>query len=269
MKFIILIHIVSLYNIFLRRTGVSSHKLVKKGWVANKTLSARTNSLHTTTHSHVPTHTHACTHTHPHNLTSPPNHHTQNHTHTHTHLCGEQKRIYLWVVVKVVHEARSDGDAGRAVHPEWKQRKVLLSPMVTLHHTRLLQNASYLIGWTLSQRDIGTTNFQREKKFAKSRAQISVLFRLVSTELLEGNFNTCADTKEDTELPKRALLEEKQEKHLGRWHPYLPTKTELATQKGAGETDTLEPHRTGRNRPRAASCWSQRERGLKTKLPTI
>ena len=82
-----------------------------------------------------------------------------------------------------------------------------------------------------------------------------------------GGFYTCADTKHDTELAKRALLEEKQEKHLGRWHPYLPTKTELATQKGAGETDTLEPHKTGRNRPRAASCWSQREQGLKTKLP--
>ena len=45
-------------------------------------------------------------------------------------------------------------------------------------------------------------------------------------------------------------------------------KTELATQKEAGETDTLEPHKTGRNRPRA-SCWSQGEQGLKTKLPTI
>ena len=42
-----------------------------------------------------------------------------------------------------------------------------------------------------------------------------VLFRLVSTELLEGDFYTCADTKRDTELAKIALLEEKQEKHLG------------------------------------------------------
>jgi hypothetical protein len=44
----------------------------------------------------------------------------------------------------------------------------------------------------------------------------TVLFRLVSTELLEGDFYTCADTKRDTQLAKRALLEEKQEKHLGR-----------------------------------------------------
>jgi len=36
-----------------------------------------------------------------------------------------------------------------------------------------------------------------------------VLFRLVSTELLEGDFYTCANTKRDTELAKRALLEEK------------------------------------------------------------
>ena len=48
-----------------------------------------------------------------------------------------------------------------------------------------------------------------------------VLFRLVSTELLEGDFYICADTKRDntkgdTKLPKRALLEERQEKHLGR-----------------------------------------------------
>jgi len=57
----------------------------------------------------------------------------------------------------------------------------------------------------------------------------------------------------------KALLEEKQEKHLGRWHPNLPTKIKFATQKGAGDTETLEPHKTGRNRPRAASSWSQRE----------
>ena len=49
----------------------------------------------------------------------------------------------------------------------------------------------------------------------------SVLFRLVSTELLEGDFNTCANTKRDntkgdTKLPKRALLGEKQDKHLSR-----------------------------------------------------
>jgi hypothetical protein len=49
----------------------------------------------------------------------------------------------------------------------------------------------------------------------------TVLFRLVSTELLEGDFYTCANTKRDntkgdTKLPKRALLEENQEKHLGR-----------------------------------------------------
>jgi hypothetical protein len=43
-----------------------------------------------------------------------------------------------------------------------------------------------------------------------------VLFRLVSTKLLEENFYTCANTKGETELAKRALLEEKQEKHLGR-----------------------------------------------------
>jgi len=47
------------------------------------------------------------------------------------------------------------------------------------------------------------------------------VFRLVSTELLEGDFNTCANTKRDntkgdTKLPKRALLGEKQDKHLSR-----------------------------------------------------
>ena len=52
---------------------------------------------------------------------------------------------------------------------------------------------------------------------------ITVLFRLVSTELLEGDFYTCAQYQEtlnwlkrDTELAKRALLAEKREKHLGR-----------------------------------------------------
>jgi len=70
----------------------------------------------------------------------------------------------------------------------------------------------------------------------------------------------------DTGLAKRALLEEK--KRAVDTHT-CQQKIELATQKGAGETDTLEPHKTGRNRPRAASCWSQREQGLKTKLPTI
>ena len=35
-------------------------------------------------------------------------------------------------------------------------------------------------------------------------------------DMLEGDFYTCANTKRDTELAKRALLEEKQEKHLGR-----------------------------------------------------
>ena len=45
-----------------------------------------------------------------------------------------------------------------------------------------------------------------------------VLFRLVSTELLEGDFTLVlnAKTKRDTELAKRALLAEKREKHLGR-----------------------------------------------------
>jgi len=89
-----------------------------------------------------------------------------------------------------------------------------------------------------------------------------------------GIFTLVPNTKRGTELAKRALLAEKREKHLGRWHPYLPTKnwachTKRGRRKGAGETDTLEPHRTGRNRPRAASCWSQGEQGLKTKLPTI
>ena len=78
-----------------------------------------------------------------------------------------------------------------------------------------------------------------------------VLFRLVSTELLEGDFYTCANTKRDTELAKKSLLEEKQEKTSGPLTPIPANKTELATQKEAGETNTLEPHKTGRNRPRA------------------
>ena len=78
-----------------------------------------------------------------------------------------------------------------------------------------------------------------------------------------GIFTLVPNTKRDTELAKRALLAEKREKHLGRWHPYLPTKTELATQKGAGETDTMEPHKTGRNRPRAEVAEVKESNGLK------
>jgi hypothetical protein len=42
-----------------------------------------------------------------------------------------------------------------------------------------------------------------------------VLFRLVSTELLEGDFYTCAQYQRDTKLPKRALLTEKRKHTSG------------------------------------------------------
>jgi hypothetical protein len=52
---------------------------------------------------------------------------------------------------------------------------------------------------------------------AKASVQgVLVLFRLVSTELLEGDFTLVPTPSRDPELAKRALLEEEQEKHLGR-----------------------------------------------------
>jgi len=129
-------------------------------------------------------------------------------------------------------------------------------------------------GWeSLTKPGVPREQVQRSRRENKGRMQppknsSSLLSSCPPHQLTQLQQTSPMLSSTTCQLKPWAPLEEKQEKHLGRRHPDLPTKAELATQKGAGETDTLEPHKTGRNRPRA-SCWSQGEQGLKTKLPTI
>jgi hypothetical protein len=55
----------------------------------------------------------------------------------------------------------------------------------------------------------------------------------------------------DSKKAEKTLLTQKKKEKPSSWA--LDTRG-LPHKKGAGNTDTLEPHKTGRNRPRAASC---------------